>query len=111
MLIVNLLLALIPTIVIELGVLWLLRERRRLVLWASVVVNVLTNVPLNLFVHLVANSWTIIAVGELLVFGGEALWYYLFTKEVRRAVVYSFLCNAVSFLTGVLAQLIVIYLL
>ena len=42
-----LLLALVPTIAIELGVLLFVRERRRKVLLASVVMNVLTNIPLE----------------------------------------------------------------
>ena len=42
-----LLLALVPTIAIELGVLLFVRERRRKVLLASVVMNILTNIPLN----------------------------------------------------------------
>ena len=44
-----LLVPLVATIVIEWGVLLLLGERRRRVLLASVAINVLTNVPLNLF--------------------------------------------------------------
>ena len=40
---------LVATIVIELGVLLFLGERRRKVLYGSVVMSVLTNVPLNLY--------------------------------------------------------------
>ena len=32
----------------------------------------------------------------------EALWYCLFVGKVSQAAVYSVLCNAVSFLTGVI---------
>lgn len=101
-----LLLMVIPTIVIELGVLWLLRERRTMVLWSSVVVNVLTNVPLNLLLNYVGVFWTTIAIGELAVLLAETLWYRYYVERWRMAFAYSFLCNAISFLTGLLVQLL-----
>ena len=100
-------LTLLPTIVIEWGVLLLLGERRRRVLWSSVVVNVLTNVPLNLWLMSVGGFGVgHIAVGELTVVVVEALWYWAVLKDLRRAAVYSLLCNAVSYLTGLLFQLL-----
>ena len=107
----QLLLSLTLTILIELGVLWLLMERRRKVLVLSVVINVLTNVPLNLAViHLGYSSKTVL-IGELIVFIVEALWYLLFIKDIRKASIYSLLCNAVSFLIGLLGQTVCAYLL
>ena len=93
-----LLLALVPTIMIEFVVLLLLRERRRLVLGSSVVINILTN-----------SSVMTIVMGELLVVAVEAFWYYLFIRILSRAFIYSFLCNAISFLTGLLVQLLLAY--
>lgn len=104
-----LLFALIPTILIELAVLLLLRERSRRVLASSVVVNVLTNIPLNLYVNYVSNSLLAILCGELVVVLVEALWYYLFLGNLSRSFVYSFLCNAISFLTGLLILLLYIF--
>ena len=100
----QLLIALTLTILIELGVLWLLMERRRKVLALSVVINVLTNVPLNLVVMHVGYSTMMVLIGELLVFIVEALWYLIFIRDVRKAFIYSLLCNAVSFLIGLLGQ-------
>lgn len=108
MILPTLLLALISTVLIEFVVLLLLRERRRQVLGSSVVINILTNVPLNLFVIYVDSSVKTIILGELLVVVVEALWYYLFLHIQSRAVIYSFLCNAISFLTGVLVQLLIV---
>ena len=110
MMIWSLLSTLLPTILIELGVLWLLGETRRKVLWSSVVVNTLTNVPLNLWLtsdwsEELKEWWLAVAIGEVLVVIVEAIWYWWFVREVKRAVVYSVLCNAISFLTGVLFQL------
>jgi len=104
--VLSLLVALLATIVIEYGVLVLLRERRRKVLWASVGVNVLTNVPLNLYLLLVDGSVMTVAIGELLVVAVEALCYYGLMKRLSQAVVYSVLCNAISFFTGLLGVLV-----
>ena len=102
-----LLLALISTVLIELAVLLLLRERSKWVLGASVVVNILTNIPLNLFVVYIDSSVKTMILGELLVVVVEALWYYLFLRVLSRAFIYSSLCNAISFLTGLLAELLI----
>jgi hypothetical protein len=105
MVILILLLALVPTILIELAVLLLLRERRKRVLASSVVVNVLTNVPLNLYIYYVSNSLLALLLGEVIVVLVEALWYYVFIKDLSRSFIYSILCNAISFLTGLLVQI------
>ncbi len=103
---VILLLALVLTILIELGVLLLLGERQKRILWLSVVVNVLTNVPLNLSLfYLEADDMTVI-VGELVVVVVEALWYYAALRKWKKAIVYSVICNAISFLSGLLLLLL-----
>lgn len=107
MILQTLLPALILTILIEFVVMLLLRERRRLVLASSVVINMLTNVPLNLFVIYVDSSVKTIILGELLVVVIEALWYFLFLHNLSRAFIYSSLCNAISFLMGLLAELLI----
>ena len=107
----QLLIALTLTILIELGVLWLLMERRRKVLALSVVINVFTNVPLNLVVMHVGYSTMTVLIGELLVFIVEALWYLIFIRDIRKAFIYSLLCNAVSFLIGFLGHTVCAYLL
>ena len=103
-------LACIATIVIELGVLLLLGERRKRVLLSSVVINILTNIPLNLFLILVTGGVIAVFVGELVVFAVETLWYYYFVKDLRQAAIYSALCNAISFLLGLLVQLVYAYI-
>ena len=101
--------ALVATILIEYGVLLLLGERRRRVLWSSVVVNILTNIPLNLFLRHIDGGWTALLVGELLVVAVETLWYYCFVKRLSQAFTYSVLCNAISFLVGLLFQFVFLY--
>lgn len=103
-----LLLALVATILIEFVVLLLLGERSRLVLGSSVVVNMLTNVPLNLFLYYIDDSFTTIIIAEVIIMFVEALWYFLFLRNLSRAFIYSILCNAISFLIGILALCLMI---
>ena len=104
-----LLLALISTILIEFVVLLLLRERRKWVLGSSAVINILTNIPLNLYVIYIDSSVMTIMQGEVLVIAIETLWYFLFIHNLSRAFVYSSLCNAISFLTGLLSELLIAF--
>lgn len=106
----GILLTLVPTILLELFVLWLLREKRADVLWSAVVINMLTNIPLNLYVTYVSSSFATIMVAELLIVVVEALWYLYFVRGVRVAFAYSVLANGVSFFTGLLVQLLCVYL-
>ena len=76
------------------------------VLASSVIVNILTNVPLNLYVIHINDSPLALLTGEVLVFLFEALWYYLFLRNLAQSIAYSFLCNATSFLMGLLFQLL-----
>ena len=102
------LLPLLATIVLELGVLWLLRERRAKVLWASVIINIITNVTLNLILFNGPHPTPAlhILVGELTVIVIETLWYFLFVRNWRQAIAYGVLCNAISYLTGLFVQLL-----
>lgn len=104
-----LILALIPTILIELVVLLLLRERRKRVLASSVVVNVITNVPLNLYVYFIGNTIPTLLLGEVIVILVETLWYYVFIRELSRSFTYSVLCNAISFLIGLFVQILYLF--
>ena len=106
---VRILCALIPTILIEYGVLWMLKERRKKVLLSSIAINVLTNVPLNLYLNFIDDNSINILIGEVVIFFIEAIWYWFFTRSLKQATIYSFLCNAISFLIGWLLFLLFIW--
>ena len=105
----NYALPLLATIVIEYSVLRLLLEKRSKVLWASVIINILTNVPLNIYVNTTHPTMTDILLCELLIIVVETLWYRLFGCDMRQAAVYGVLCNTISFLIGLLIQLIFVF--
>lgn len=101
--------ALIPTILIEYGVLWMLKERRQKVLLSSIAINVLTNVPLNLYLYFIDDRNGTILIGEVVIFLIETVWYWFFTRNFKQAVLYSFLCNAISFLIGALLFILFVW--
>jgi hypothetical protein len=101
-----LLFALFPTIIIEMAVLLFLRERRKKVLLGSIVMNILTNVPLNILVYYVIEDLLVLLMLEVVVIILEALGYAILIRQWKQAFIYSFLCNAISFLTGLLVYLL-----
>ena len=104
----SMLLALALTIVVELGVLWLLGERHGKVYRASVMMNIFTNVSLNYYLIFVAFSMLVVLVGEMLVVLVETLWYQHYLNCWEQSFLYSLLCNAISFLTGQLLLLLLL---
>ena len=97
---------LILTIVLELLMLRLLGERRGVVLLSSVLINIATNIPLNLYVLYNDSSLPTMICAEVLIIITEALCYWLVIKNYRQACIYSLLCNAFSLLTGILIALL-----
>ncbi len=102
--------SLLATIIIEYVVLLLLGEKRKRILYSSVLVNTLTNVPLCAYLLLTDSSFIDVIIGELLVVIIEAIWYYILLRDRSQALIYSLLCNAISFLTGLLVQYLWIYI-
>lgn len=99
--------ALLLTIAIELGMLRLMGERQRKVYIGCVILNILTNVPLNFVLLTVGSTTTGLIIGELLVLLVEAIGYFILIRNWKRAAIYSLLCNATSFLVGILIQLLI----
>lgn len=103
----DLLMPLVATMVVEALVLLALRERRWQVLAMSVVMNVITNLPLNLYVVMALDCRPTVAavVGlEGMVLVIEALLYRLVTHDWRKAIVYAVLCNLTSYAMGLAFQ-------
>ena len=97
--------ALISTIIIEMGVLLFLRERRPKVLIGSVAINCATNVPLTLWALAFYPTLPEVIVVEILICLIESALYRLLGCPSRQALAYGFLCNSISFLTGLVIEL------
>ena len=104
--IVLLLSALLLTIAIEWIVLRVMGEESRKILLYSMLINTATNLPLNIFVAQAALSTQLTA--ELLIVLIEALLYCIVIKDIRKSFIYSTLCNATSYLTGILIELTIL---
>lgn len=104
----DLLYALIATIIIEFLVLLVLHERRWQVLSISVVMNVLTNVPLNYVALCVLTdlSLPIIILLESGVMAVETLFFYIATRNWRQSIQYSLACNLCSYGCGLLFEIL-----
>lgn len=96
--------ALIITIIIELLMLFLLREKNYRIFLLSIVINVLTNVGLNVGLQFVKPGYYYLAVTllEALIVGIEALAYCLVFKDFKKSLKISFACNLASFLIGLI---------
>lgn len=101
-----LLVPLMATILLESILLLWMHERRWQVLSASVVLNILTNIPLNAFImaYEVTSPLYIFSL-ECVVVVTESIGYWLVIHDWRKAFKYSFLCNSFSFLVGCIFQL------
>lgn len=102
----HLLYALVATIIIEALVLFALHERRWKVFAASVAMNVLTNLPLNLAVRFVPalQQSTLLTqiILESVVTVVEFLLFFAVTRQRRTAAIYAVACNVTSYLCGLL---------
>ena len=104
-----LLCTLVATIVIEALVLLAMNEKRWQVLAMSMVMNILTNLPLNILVLSHPNLHESLPhqlLLELAVVAIETLLYFAVLRHWRQALTYAILCNAISYLCGMLYQVI-----
>lgn len=104
--VVALLTALALTIIVEWCMLRLMGEKRKSVLYSSVPINALTNLPLNVFV---ASAGVLaIVMAEVMIVFVEAILYFIITKDIRQSVIYSALCNIASLFLGILVLLMIL---
>ena len=96
--------SLLLTLALELPIAWLMGIRGKNGILLAVLVNVLTNPAAVLLCRLGAPQFPV-ELGVILV---EGMVYYLFSREngwkIPRPVWTAVICNAVSWVTGVLLQ-------
>lgn len=109
MILLRLTYAFVLTILIEGGVLWGLYEKRKDIIRFSVLLNILTNIPLNLLNIYCSFGIRQMLIAEICIVLIEACGYFLLLKDVRKSFVYSLLCNAMSFFLGVLLECVYLF--
>lgn len=103
----TLLVPLMATILLESFLLLCIQEHRWKILAISVLLNILTNVPLNAFVMAYKVTAPLYLVGlELLVIVVELIGYWFVLNNWRKAFKYSILCNSFSAIVGYICQLV-----
>ena len=106
MIVLRLAYAFILTCLIEYGVLVCLYEKKKEILLLSIFLNALTNIPLNLMgicldlglMHILWAEFSIVLI--------EAVGYHCLLKNWKLSFLYSLLCNAISFFTGILLEIV-----
>ena len=97
---IYLLKALLATIIVEELVLLILKEKKIKIYLICLIMNVITNVSLNILIHFVSNYYLFLIVAEVVIFIIEAFVYYLVKKDIRKAILISLICNILSFIIG-----------
>lgn len=96
---------LLITIILEALVLLLLGERSPAFFLYWTAITTLTNVPANLFIIYVFRGGEVeyyitVAIIEFIVLVSEFLLCYLYTKDKKKSMLYSLVCNVASYFTG-----------
>ena len=101
--IIIILLAIIFALLIKALVLRIFGEKRKKVYIAMLIMNLFTNVPLNIY-SVVALDSRFIAYVPLIIIGitiVETIVYLFVTgKEIKKSILYGIFCNAYSFVVG-----------
>ena len=107
-------LPLILTLVIETFILVTLGVRKWSIYLLSIGMNIITNVSINCFGYYsnISNAWLfcgIVIALETVVWLIEGMGYNLILHNKKSALHYTLLCNAGSFILGLLFQAILIF--
>ncbi len=96
--------ALIITIVIELLMLLIQREKNYKIYLYSILINVITNVSLNVGIQFVEPSYyyLVVSLSEVMIVLIEALAYFWLYKDFKKSLRISLVCNSASFLLGLI---------
>lgn len=92
---------LMVTIVIEEIGLLIQREKNYKIYIACLIVNIITNISLNILLqYLSDNYYLFLVILEIVIFIIEAFVYYLVNKNIVKSIRLSLICNLLSLLIG-----------
>ena len=105
------LVALILTVILECLALIILKERDKLFYLYWIGVTSFTNISANLFLAYAFHGgeleyWLTVAVIEIIVFVVEFVLGLVYTNNKKKSLVYSAVCNSISFFIGLIIQII-----
>lgn len=110
--IISILTSFILTCIIEIVVLFIIKEKRKEIYLFSIFINLFTNIPLNIFIlnysfSSIPSYFLIVLLLELVIIIIEAMLYYLIFKNVIKGLKYSLILNISSYLIGLIISLII----
>lgn len=96
---------LLITIILEALALFVLGERSPTFFLYWTAITTITNIPANLYIIYVFKGgateyYIAVAIIELIVLVSEFLLCYLYTKEKKKSLLYSLVCNVASYFIG-----------
>lgn len=99
------------TCIIEFIMLLIMKERSKKILNYSVIVNLITNIPLNLFILNfnfinIVHYFSIVISLEILIIVIEWLLYYLVLKNIKKSLKYAIILNITSYIIGLIISII-----
>ena len=100
MFILNILPYLIITIVSEELCLAIMKEKKAYIYIVCFVMNIFTNLSLNIILQFCNNYYLFLFVLEVVVYLFEFFIYLLFSKNVKKSFINSIILNSISLLLG-----------
>jgi len=98
----TLLKAVITTIICELIILYINKERRYKIYLFVAIMNIITNVGMNLFLQTLGSQhyYINLLISEIIVFIVETICYFCIYKDIKKAIKLSLICNLFSYYMG-----------
>ena len=100
MFILNILPYLILTIVSEELCLFIKKEKKVHIYIVCLVMNIFTNLSLNIILQFCNNYYLFLFVLEVIVYLFEFFIYLLVSREMKKSFIYSIILNSISLLLG-----------
>ena len=95
-----LIIPLLTTIIVEEIVLLVFREKQIKMYVACLIVNVITNLSLNIILQFSSNYYLMLIILEIAVVIIEGFVYYLIKKDWKMTIILALVCNIMSFVVG-----------
>ena len=95
-----LIIPLLTTIIVEEIVLLVFREKQIKMYVACLIVNIITNLSLNIILQFSSNYYLMLVILEIAVVIIEGFVYYLIKKDWKMAIILALVCNIMSFVVG-----------
>ena len=92
--------ALLITILSEELVLLIMNVKDSRLYLSLLIINIITNLSMNIILQFVSDYYLWLYILEVCVFIIEGLVYLLITKDIKKAIIISLVCNVCSYLIG-----------